>query len=283
MEYNLEELTPILIKLSQKYTSFDSTSISYSTAEQLMGAITYCLDMASQGEDYSLSTSKLPLEELYEKGLAAVNEKTKQALAEYNQLMKNFKTYNVVVLKDTVRTGLFEFFKHYDTRFKPQDTILTLDYPVLYDLSDKKGINAIAPYIKCITIEQRFLSRFPREMIAHILNSRCKAYRLLFDNIVESVLGQLLISVLAKKSFKFPLTEEDYQNAENAINLILAAKKEDESKEAALHNSLISVTESMVKKLFDNDSEILYYLKLALPDITTRIINASKNGVLHTV
>ena len=39
----MEELVPIVGKLAEKYTSFESTSISYEKAEQLMGAVLYSI------------------------------------------------------------------------------------------------------------------------------------------------------------------------------------------------------------------------------------------------
>ena len=43
MDYEMEELVPIVGKLAEKYTANESTSITYEKAEQLMGAILYCI------------------------------------------------------------------------------------------------------------------------------------------------------------------------------------------------------------------------------------------------
>ena len=43
MRYKMEELVPIVGKLAEKYTAFESTSISYEKAEQLMGAVLYSI------------------------------------------------------------------------------------------------------------------------------------------------------------------------------------------------------------------------------------------------
>ena len=43
MDYEMEELVPIVGKLAEKYTSHESTSITYEKAEQLMGAVLYCI------------------------------------------------------------------------------------------------------------------------------------------------------------------------------------------------------------------------------------------------
>lgn len=43
MTYKMEELLPVVGKLAEKYTSFESTSVTYEKAEQLMGAVLYCI------------------------------------------------------------------------------------------------------------------------------------------------------------------------------------------------------------------------------------------------
>ena len=39
MDYEMEELVPIVGKLAEKYTAHESTSITYEKAEQLMEAV----------------------------------------------------------------------------------------------------------------------------------------------------------------------------------------------------------------------------------------------------
>lgn len=43
MQYKTEELIPIVAKLAEKYTAKESTSITYEKAQQLMGAVVYCI------------------------------------------------------------------------------------------------------------------------------------------------------------------------------------------------------------------------------------------------
>lgn len=54
MEYEIEELVPIVATLAEKYTSKESSSITYEKAQQLMEAVLYCIREAGQTEQYSL-------------------------------------------------------------------------------------------------------------------------------------------------------------------------------------------------------------------------------------
>ena len=44
MEYEMNELLPIVAKLAEKYTSKESSSITYERAEYLMEAVIYCIN-----------------------------------------------------------------------------------------------------------------------------------------------------------------------------------------------------------------------------------------------
>ena len=43
MKFEMEELVPLVAELAESYTSFDSTSITWEKAEQLMEAVLYCI------------------------------------------------------------------------------------------------------------------------------------------------------------------------------------------------------------------------------------------------
>lgn len=43
MDYEMEELLPIVATLAEKYTGGESSSISYEKAGQLMEAVMYCI------------------------------------------------------------------------------------------------------------------------------------------------------------------------------------------------------------------------------------------------
>ena len=225
--YKMEELVPIVGKLAQRYTAGESTSVTYEKAEQLMGAVLYCIREAAyakrengsyetgsesgacgvnsdsggnegagekaadcddegcrmectepgghscekgqQKYDILAGQEKLSAQQAYERGLACVEQKVRAALSLYNELMTAFDSYGNRCLYDTVVKGMPEFFKWYDMRFAPQDTILTLDYPVLKDLSGDAGVDRIFGFLECIRLEQRFLRRFPKEYVRKAL------------------------------------------------------------------------------------------------------------------
>ncbi len=70
----------------------------------------------------------------------------------------------------------------YDIRFEPQNTILTLDYPVLKDISSYAGIDKIYEFIRCVHAEQKLLKRFPKNYVITVLASYNGQYKEMVEN-----------------------------------------------------------------------------------------------------
>ena len=163
VEYEMEELAPVVGWLANKYTSGASTSISYEKAQQLMEAVLYCIQEISLFESNDLALAdKMSARQAYEIGAALVEKKVRKALDLYHELLPEFEDYGNLYLHDTIIKEMPKFFQKYDVRFEPQNTILTLDYPVEKDLSQYTGIDRIYEYLKCIRQEQIFLKQYPK-------------------------------------------------------------------------------------------------------------------------
>lgn len=192
VKYEMEELIPLVGWLAQKYTSGESTSVTYEKAEQLMEAVLYCIREAERETEYAVAApERMTAEKIYHIGAEAVERKTKTALKLYHQILPEFHSYENQCLQDTMTKGIPEFFKWYDVRFAPQETILTLDYPVLKDLSAYTGIDCIFQWLVCIQYEQRFLRLFPESNIISILLRYDEEYR---ENIIN--LAEISFSIL---------------------------------------------------------------------------------------
>lgn len=197
MHYEVEELVPIVGRLAREYTGGESTSVTYEKAEQLMGAVLYCIREAegAGGEEGALA-GRMSAVQAYEAGLSRVKEKVKAALALYHGILPEFDSYGNRCLEDTFLKGMPEFFKWYDVKFEPQNTIVTLDYPVLKDLSGDAGVDRIFGFLRCLRLEQRFLRRFPKEFVQKALDGagagRNGAAENLCGIVLETALKRLL-------------------------------------------------------------------------------------------
>lgn len=187
MDFAMEDLMPLVGKLAAKYTAGDSTSLPYEKAEQLMGAVLYCIREALQESAGAPAARHTDAAGLYTAGLRLVEEKARRALQLYHSILPEFDAYGNRCLENDINE-MPMFFRRYDMMFCPQDTILTLDYPLLADLSDHTGIDRIYAYLSCIRLEQRCLGSLPRESVLAALRRHCENHQDMAENLYGIVM-----------------------------------------------------------------------------------------------
>lgn len=223
MEYGIEELLPVVKYLTEKYTSKESTSITYEKAQQLMGAVLYCIEEREKhlqgGDDASEQTqivesgAKKSAMEAYKEGLQLVMDKVREAKSIYEEIMANFDSYESRCCYDTVARGIPAFFVHYDARFSPQNHLLTLDYPLLVNMPNELcGVDLICSYLKVIRLEQRFLQAFPRTYVIEAQKAYHKGYKELFLNLSSVVMRYIVGKMLEREEEAYKGNVEELEH-----------------------------------------------------------------------
>ena len=270
-EYEMEELLPVVAKLTQRYTGYESTSVTYEKAEQLMEAVIYCIHETGLQDGRSTVSvfGKIPAQKAYELGLERVKEKVKAALEWYNETLADFIWYGNRCLYDTWIRGIPEFFKWYDAEFDPQDTILTLDYPVLKDLSPYHGIDRIYEFIRCVHMEQSFLCLFPEEYVLDVLMQYDPGYQDMIDNICEIVYLAAAVHMLTEKHFSREIILKD--------DLMLLQKQFLAAGNREVEKILRERTALLMKRGGQEDPRLLDYLENAIRNAVVRLRIAAEN------
>lgn len=274
--FNMEELIPIVAKLADKYVSSESSSVSYEMAEHFMSTVifTICEQSALDSEAAAMS-KKRTARQAYEEGYDKLVKKVKKTMEEFNQLTNYFDSYNNLCLEDTVIKGMPEFFRWYDVRFHPQNTILTLDYPILQDLSLYEGINRIERYLHCIVLEQLFLSKFDRSRILEILSEYDMGYHLMIDNLCEVVFQDVLFHLLLEKPMQERFTKQDRNqmmiSIKNKIKNQTDNLSEQETK-LEIRMKIQQLTETLILNYYNGNEKLLHYLLPAADGIAARVM-----------
>ena len=274
MDYKIEELVPIVGRLAEKYTGFESTSVTYEKAEQLMEAVLYCIHETELYANNQIVLGKgIPsAQHTYEIGATYVKQKVKTALDLYNSILSDFAYYENVCLYKTFVKDIPQFFQCYDIRFEPQNTIITLDYPILKDISQYTGIDKIYEFIRCIQLEQIFLKQFPKDYIKNSLIQYHKSYKYMIENICEIIFITLIGHILSQKSlWEQGFDEVDYLKIQEIFKdqELLDIKK-----------MLEQATITFVRQYWEDCKDLSQYLTASLDGIITRLKNAAEHGTL---
>lgn len=257
MKYSQEELLPVVAKLAARYTSNESTSISYDKARQLMGAVIYCIEEyenAAVGlRDLVTANAAVSADTAYRQGYEILIEKVKNIQQEYNLMMKEFQFYGNRCCYDTFQKGLPEFFLYYDARFHPMNHILTLDYPVLVSLEPRCGADLMEVYVRSAFLEQSFLKKLPADYIMHVLNAYSGDYGELIINLASIVIRNVLGCRIAGKSIDlngyFPVEME-------RLKLFISGKSSEE-----LEVQLKKYIDELMDFAYEGNEELGNYLK----------------------
>lgn len=282
MQYKMEELLPIIEKLIDKYTGKESSSVTYEIAQRLMGAAIYCINEIDTNQKENglltypiIQTLKMSASDAYQAGYHIAVGKFIKANQQYMKIMDDFDGYENIAYIETVVKGLSAFFKYYDVLLYPQNHIITLDYPVLEDLSTNQGIDLIERYINCIELEQTFLNRLHDESIRTVLASYHNGYEELLINIPSIVLRKIIMCMMiGKKSFDEPFDYEELNQIKKVVSVV-----QREQLECEMEKVLFTIIQNKYQA-----NEALYkYLSRDISDFACELINAVGHNHLENI
>ncbi len=271
--YEMEELVPLVAKLSEKYTSKESTSVSYETARQLMEAVMYCINECASGQTI-VSSQRLSAAEAYKYGYEALIEKVERTQAAYNEMIVNFCGYGNRNYEATVEKAIPGFFLYYDAQFAPQETIITMDYPTICPVNRKSGIDAMETYVKYISYEQIFMGAFEKHYIYEILGRDQSDLKNGYHNICRVILRHVLGHLLIQKGFREEADEQDYEKLDD---LVISSSRQ------KLRKMLEGLLEQLIYEKYDEDMGMRDYLTYDLDDLVVEMQNAAEYDVMQQV
>lgn len=277
MEYSIEELIPIVEKLTGKYTSLESSSITYETARMLMSAVLYCIEEYHNTSEYEISAGeKVDATIAYQCGYDLVISKVFQSKKIYESIIEDFNDFKCRNCRDTILKGIPQFFLRYDPKFNPQDHLLTLDYPTIKPINSLLGVNAVYQYLCNIKTEWDFLNEFDTKRVEYLLEKICIDYKnMFFDNISNAVLLTSLGCILADKPVDMlELQTTDIESIENFF--------ENDSVDKAEQKIRMLLSKLFIQGFRASTEMEDYFLNLSR-EFAVRIINGSQSHSLMGV
>lgn len=286
MDYQMEELLPVVSELAQKYTGCESTSITYEKAQTLMEAVLFCLNEYNNSHANSLVHENISVKEQYSMGAKLIAEKVEDIRKIFNEISVPFDDYGVKCLHDTVRRDIPHFLKWYDIKFCPQDTIVTLDYPLLTDCSSLQGADAVYKYVRAIQTEQLFLHAFDRNYVMLVLERYHSEYR----EMAENICGIVLTNTIGHMAVEKPLRDIGFQHEEYLQLSEIFGEKSISDIESAVVDFIKTMVSQpafrpdlQMEREWESRQNIAEYLCCDTHNMAVRIYMAAQNGKLSGV
>lgn len=204
----------ILALLSERiweYTSHKSYSVRQETAENIFESLLFTLD--TRLDEYSPEDALQLLEtasikQLFDAGLEKIKTALEEAKIAHSNLIAVPLT-GILALQDTAKKAIPMFFSAYDPEFAAHEIPAGIDYPLLADIRDRKGVFYIKLYIERLLCEEEFCSCFEPALLRKILRQVGQQYgddyRLMLMNAAQIALNGAVGAVMAHKSALHPL------------------------------------------------------------------------------
>ena len=208
MEYFQLQIMNILKDLTIRYTKGESTSVTVDTAENIMKSIFYSIDTGLKSLDKTETAFEAiksgRVNQIYDKGLELVTACFNESRDIYQNIRKGRLKVGLEAYDLTIVEAFPVFFEKCEAVFDAHNTMVCIDYPLLFDDMSITGIFYIRRYLETLEIETEFCSLFPEKDIEKVLTIYGRIYKIDYTktltNIFELVLNACFFSVLSDGS-----------------------------------------------------------------------------------
>lgn len=216
------QIMELLKDMIKQYTQGDSTSVRVDVAEKILVSIHYVMDLYISSlpsfEEQLTCLKSHGIREVYRQGLTHIKTLLAEAKLLFSEVDKNMLNVPSEVYTDTFDKALPEFFKSYDIYFNAQDTMCSIDYPLIFDDASLQGITYIKHYLTVLKIETAFCSLFPTDDITTLLMGYGRKHRIDIINapinLFELTFNNALFSFLSDAtSIKLALSKAQFDSA----------------------------------------------------------------------
>jgi len=277
-----ESISFILQNLIKRYTKGKCSSLKEDTVFHMLNSIYYTIEAGKREKIYAeaLYPSHLQDEfDLYNRGIKVIEKTVDECKLLYEDIKENRLNVPVLIYNDTIDNALPEFFKNYDIVFAAQDTVSSMDYPLIFDDMSIKGIFYIKQYLEELKLETDFCRLFGDCLVKKILLNYGKKYRAdVFElpvNIFQVVFDQCFFLTLCgsfEKRTAVSIVEF------NMLEKILSSKNQDK-----LLNAADNVLKKIIDKYHIKDSLLVDYLNKYGNSFRIRFSKTCSSGNLSSM
>lgn len=214
------QIMNILKDVIMGYTKGESSSVTVSTAENLLNSVFYSIDTGFKRLDDDKAAYEAiksgSINQIYERGLSLVSACFKESNELYLKIRKDRLKVGLEAYDSTIDVALPAFFEKYGAVFDAHNTMASIDYPLLFDDMSITGIFYIKRYLETLDIETDFCCLFLDKEIEKVLTTYGRIYKIDYTktltNIFELVLSASLFSVLSEGSaYSLSMSEIQYE------------------------------------------------------------------------
>lgn len=198
------EILDLLKDLIIKFTQDKSSSVRAETAQHLLESLLYAIDAATisfeDPADAVIRLKNVGVKQMYAQGLDLVMACVGVSRFLYRNIKANKLSMGTHAYNLTIDEALAGFFDTYDPIFHAQDTMASIDYPLLFDDMSITGIFYIKQYLEKLGMENDFCRLCNPASATRLLQRYGQVYAIDYRdtllNLFEVMLTNAVFSVL---------------------------------------------------------------------------------------
>ncbi|HWP96994.1 MAG TPA: DUF6179 domain-containing protein [Syntrophomonadaceae bacterium] len=277
------QIRSLLEESIMMYTRGESTSLKAETAQSILLSILYTIDACTSSLSHPEAALALlktyDIKKIHEKGLRLIDSCIADSHTLYQEIMNEKLDLPIKAYHSTLDEALPDFFNKYDMLFCAQDTMSSMDYPLLFDDMSTKGIYYIKQYLEKLKIETTFCRLFAPEDVKRLLVNYGRVYdinpREALINIFEVLLTNSIFSVIAgnggsKLSISFQQLDR--------LQAQFTGLREDQCSSLILY-----AIETLMEDLSIDQKPLQDYIRQFQSLVLPRFLNALHNDCLSNV
>ncbi len=259
------------------FTSNQSSSVTEETAQNLLRSIIYCLDfycMKMDDQPTLIQTlQSADIKDIYKEGLELLGLYVEETKKLCRRVKAEKLATGLIAYNTTIDKAIPDFFSGYDIRFQAHDSTadIDIDYPLMFDDMNIKGILYIRQYLEKLSLENAFCRLFTPKDIEYLLKSYGRTYHIRYEDYLLNICEIVLTNAICSKMLDNPASKIIISPAEGSMlkgDLNRAAPEELPSIIKRAANKMIaelSITEpAIIDYVHRYEAELLARLKSAL-------------------
>lgn len=279
-----EQIMLILKDLIVRYTKGESNSVKTETAEELLNSIYYSIDAyISSFEDVEAGIAILRsagIKEIYYKGVEIIALTFKEAKQLCQEIVRNKLDVQLEVYNTSVTEALPEFFELYSVVFRAHDTACSLDYPLVFDDMNVRGVFYIKNYLENLETETQFCRLFDKADIKATLAAYGRTCRTDYKespvNLFELLVNNSIFVVLSgNNAGRLTVSKPQFDMLQKKLNSL---------HEYEVDSAVSKAIEKVVEDLSIEQPELIAYTyrykELFLPGLLNAIENNSLQNII---
>ena len=268
------ELFDLLAVRLEKLTNGESCSVSAETAQAVLSAVLYTLDMRLLAEPDPDSAADLLAQTaaaaLYDEGIHRIKRRLQAAGLQYHRHLSMFLGLPDSVMKTTAVHAIGGALRTYRPEGLSDAQPITADYPLYLDMNEimgQRGVTFLCQYLQGLADEAHFLSKFRADTLHAVLSAGDPQYSHTPSNLFSPMLATAVGMVMRKHPFsawKYGLQGEDIEALAQMYDS--GAMTKDSVTQAAeividllmLEGTCAAYVRRAVQKLYDSIADVMH-------------------------